>query len=199
MTTLDRLKNTRGRLPFGDLERPGLVVLDVQRLFCEPGAPAFIPAWQEAQPNAARLSEAFRRRGLPVLHTRHVHPPGDGGGLIGRFFGRLQRATDPWTDLLPEAVAGDVVEKGRHSALSAPAVREALADCETLVVAGVQTPLCVLATALDAARFGLVPIVVADATAARHEADHEAALRVLAAGHAHVATTAEVLARWGTG
>ena len=68
------------------------------------------------------------------------------------------------------------------------------AGCDALVLAGVQTPLCVLATALDAARTPLVPVVAADACAARTAAEHEAALRVLSCGHAHVATIDEIVA-----
>jgi len=189
---------SRGRQPFFDLRRPGLVVLDAQRLFCEPGAPVWLPGWAEAEPRAQRLAEAFLDRGRPVVFTRHAHPEDDDGGLIARLFGRMLRAGDPWSALLPalEPLRSRalVVDKARHSALSAPAVAEALAGCDALVLAGVQTPLCVLATALDAARTPLVPVVAADACAARTAAEHEAALRVLSCGHAHVATIDEIVA-----
>ena len=195
---LASLAGSRGRRPFGDLRRPGLIVIDAQRLFCDPASPAWLPEWRRAEPQVRRLAETFAHRGRPVVFTRHGHPPDDSGGLIARFFGRLQRRGDPVTELAeslrPLSAAALLVDKARHSALSAPGVRQALAGCDAVVLAGVQTPLCVLATALAAADTCWVPIVAADATAARRLAEHLAALEVLACGHAHVATTAEVLA-----
>lgn len=194
---LQELARHRGRRPFDDLRRPGLVVLDAQLLFCDPGSPAFVRAWPDAAPRVARLAAAFLEANLPVVFTRHCHPADDAGGLIARFFGRLQRAHDPLVALLPELeplwARAAVVDKARHSAFSQQRVAQLLAGCDSVALCGVQTPLCVLASAVDAARVGLTPLVVADACAARDADDHRAALRSLACGHAHICSAAELL------
>lgn len=132
-----------------------------------------------------------------MIFTRHVHGAEDDGFLIGRFFGRLQRHDEPLSELIsdirPWTSTAFVVDKDRHSAFLQPEVAGRLAGCDSVVLTGVQTPLCILATALDAPRLRLVPVVVMDATAARTQDLHLFALHCLAAGHAHVATAQEVL------
>lgn len=187
-----------GRRPLPPLAGACLVVLDAQRLFTDPASPAFLDDWPARREALVALARGFLARGLPVIRTRHVHPDGDDGGTMGRFFRRLQRAGDPLSAPDPFVAAAldgtPLVDKARFSALSVSAVAEAAVAAGTLVLAGVQTHRCILATAVDAARLGLRPIVAADACAAGNPADHRAALRVLARGHAHVATTRAVLA-----
>jgi isochorismate hydrolase len=194
---LRALEGSRGRIHFKDLARPGLLVLDLQRLFTNPESPAFLPQWLLCQPHCLSLVEAFVQKGRPVIFTRHVHGPEDDGFLIRRFFGRLQQPDDPLSllseDVLSRVPEVPVVDKDRHSAFLQPLITKRLAGCDSVVITGVQTPLCVLATALDAARVRMVPVVVMDATAARTRELHLSALRCLAAGHAHLATTQEVL------
>ncbi len=200
MSWAEILKGRRGRRDFADLTRPVLVLVDLQRLFCEPDSPAYLSGWSEAAPRALELARAFLGAGWPVLATRHGHQPDDEGALIGRFFGRLLASDDPLAGLLPAleslVPAEAVYLKDRHSIFCSAPLVERLRGHDALVLAGVQTPLCVLASALDAPRFGLTPVVAADATAARGDAEHLAALTCLAEGHAQVATVAEILASW---
>lgn len=174
-----------------------LVVVDTQRLFCDPESPAFLADWPPRRSRLIALARSFLERGLPVIRTRHVHPDGDDGGTMGLFFRRLQRMDDPLSapDSVVAAALADVplVDKSRFSALTVPSVVEAAVVRGTLVLAGVQTHRCILATAVDAARLGLRPIVVSDACAAGDVRDHRAALRVLRRGHAHVATCRQLL------
>ena len=174
-----------------------LLVLDLQFLFTDPASPACVPAWEGRREQAKALVRGFIERGLPVLPLRHAHPRWDRGGTMGMFWERLQRPDDPLSALdrsaadLPEGLL--VLTKRRLSAMSVPAVVRAARAAGTVVIIGVQTHLCVLATAVEAARFSVRPVVVSDAVAARDQSLHEAALAVLASGHAHVATTREVL------
>jgi len=184
-------------MPLRDLFRPGLLVLDLQRLFTDPLSPAFLPHWAACESRCRSLVEAFAHRGLPVVFTRHVHGPQDDGFLIKRFLGRLQRSGDPLSSLSAEVLSwaprSPVIDKDRHSAFLQPLVTKRFAGCDSVVITGVQTPLCVLATALDAVRVRMVPVVVMDATAARTLELHFSSLRCLGAGHAHLATAQEVL------
>ena len=184
------------RLP-RELSSPGLVALDLMRLFCDPASPAFLPSYPAIEKKLFELVDSMTAKGRPVLFTRHAHEDGDDGGLIGRMYGRLQRAGDPLNELIPEAKrrippAFEVI-KNRHSPLLAEAASEFFGGCDSLIVAGVQTQACVLATALDGARLGLVPLVVADACASKDARLHRRALDVLASGHAYVLTADEAV------
>lgn len=197
----DRGVGTRRGVP--RLGSPLLLLIDFQRLFTDPGSPAVVVDAGAAIEETRALVEAFVGLGFPVLRTRHVHPPGDPGGVQGMFWDRLQRAGDPLSEASPEveAFAGalPLLDKARPSALSNPRVAEAVASADAVVIAGVQTQICVLATALDVARRDIRPIVVEGACAAKSAGLHEAALDVLASGHAHVATALEVIAALGPG
>jgi nicotinamidase-related amidase len=190
---LANLSGLRGRVRhFDDLRHPGLVVLDLMPLFCEETSPAFIPAYPHIEENIFRLIELVIKNKGPVVFTRHVHPDNDSGGLIARFFGRLQRKDDPLTELvevaqkhIPPAIA---IEKNQHSAFSGDNFAESLSDCDSLIIAGVTTNLCVVSTAIDCSHHNLVPIVPVDATTAINEQLHLAALSTLASGHAHVSS-----------
>lgn len=194
---LSLLAASRGRRTALQCRRPGLLVIDVQRLFADPGSPAFLPAAPAALPAMRGLIGAFRAAGRPILFTRHAHEPDDRGGNLGHFFPRLLRRHDPWSALLPEIAAlarpSEIWVKSRHACFG-PILPSFLHGLDAVFLVGLQTPLCVLATALRLAAAELPPVVVADACVARDEVQHLAALRCLAAGHAHVWSSAEALA-----
>ncbi len=192
---LAALEGMKGRKPLPSLDRSALVLVDLQRIFCSAESPAYLPAFEGIRESLHELICGFRDAGRPVLATRHVHPEGESGSLIGYFFGRLLTDDDPLSRILPEFSSESipVFDKSSHACF-ASALPEVLAPCETIVLAGVQTPLCVLSTALDLARVKKIPVVVADATASPDEAGHMAALNVLAHGHAHVASIEEIAA-----
>jgi nicotinamidase-related amidase len=67
---------------------------------------------------------------------------------------------------------------------------------EKLVVAGIETHVCILQTVLDALADGFRVHVVVDAVAARHAIDHETALRRMEASGATLTTTETTLFEW---
>jgi nicotinamidase-related amidase len=91
------------------------------------------------------------------------------------------------------------VTKDRHSPFRDEATTGVFRGCDALLIAGVQTQACVLAAAIDAARLGFVPLVVADACASKSRRLHGQALDVLASGHAFVCSTAEALSLFALG
>ena len=190
------LRGTRGRRAFHDLRRPALAVVDPQRFFCMEGSRAQVKAWTDIEPNVLALLDGFRATGLRATVTRQVHSKADEARLFGRFFGSVLYDSDPMAALMPTVAAHadgtPIIDKERFSCFSSPRFVELVAGHDCLVIAGVQTHLSVLATALSAIRYGVVPIVIADAVGARREGDHAAALQVLAGGHAHLATTEEI-------
>ncbi len=97
-------------------------------------------------------------------------------------------ATDP--SLLALVEAPEVHPKETFSALApgSPAHRSITAGdrFEHLILCGLETPVCVYQTAVDALQSALSVTVLADCVAARREADARACLDALARAGAHV-------------
>ncbi len=182
-----------GQLGFG--RRPALLLVDMVEAYLQPGSPLFIgePA-QDALASAARLADAARRAGVPVILTNVVYAP---GGVDGGLFYRKVPALAAFEQgsplgFFPAVLAprdGDlVVSKQYASAFFGTSLASTLTamgiDC--LLVTGFSTSGCVRASALDALQHGFAPFVVADACADRHPAPHEANLFDLKAKYAEV-------------
>ena len=69
-------------------------------------------------------------------------------------------------------------------------------DADAVVLAGLETHVCVTQTALDMLALGLNVFVAVDAVASRHAIDHEVALRRLESAGAVLTTTEAVLFEW---
>lgn len=148
-----------------------LVLVDMQERLA-----ATMPRRAEVVDAAVFLARAARILGVPVVVTRQ-YPRGLG-------------------DTVPElaAAAGGVepVDKVSFSCPSEPAFRERLSELgrRQVVLAGMETHICITQTALALLAEGAEVHVVADATCSRRDADHQVALdRLRAAGV--VVTTAE--------
>lgn len=108
--------------------------------------------------------------GLPVVFTEQV--PGKLGG------------TAP--ELLSAAPRARVFGKSAFSALGDETIRAALLDAEHLLIAGLETSVCVYQTALDALAAGVSVTVLSDCVAARRADDAAVCLAALIRAGAHV-------------
>jgi nicotinamidase-related amidase len=112
--------------------------------------------------------------GMPIAFTEQA--PGKLGG------------TEP--SLLELAGSPGVHAKDTFSALApGSAVRGALTggrNIEHLILCGLETPICVFQTSVDALQAGIAVTVLADCVGARREADARACLEALARNGAHV-------------
>jgi nicotinamidase-related amidase len=92
--------------------------------------------------------------------------------------------------LLALVEAPEVHPKDSFSALAAgTAVRSAVTEgrhIEHLILCGVETPVCVFQTAVDAVQAGLAVTVLTDCVGARREADARTCLEALARAGAHI-------------
>lgn len=183
----------------GPLVRAALVVLDLQRYFLEPDAPAFLPAAPAVVPAVLGLVRAFCAAGRPVVFTRHADPEGEAGRAMEDWWGRRLHRDDPWAALSPDiaVLAGEpVLVKTTYSAFQGTGLADLLKarGADTVVLCGVQTHLCVETTARHAFALGFRPVVVADATAAPDLDLHLGALRGLGHGLARVVLSADIVA-----
>jgi len=160
-----------------DRNRSVLVVIDIQeRLFPH--------VFQNRQMlvRVELLLEAARVMQIPVLLTEQ-YPKG-----LGRTIDEISKA-------IPDTAP---LEKMDFSCVPAPGFREALKfyHRDQILLAGIETHVCVAQTALDLASQGEGVFVVADATASRRELDAQLALERLSSSGLTVLTAESVVFEW---
>ncbi|ROQ38324.1 nicotinamidase-related amidase [Frondihabitans sp. PhB188] len=175
---------------------PWLVVVDMQRIFGQPGSDWFTPDFASASTGAARLREAFGSR---VALTRFVAPETPAGAWVPYYEDwpfALVPDSDPLYELMPDFPVRDatVIIRSTFGKWDAETAA-ALGDTTEIVLCGVSTDCCVLSTALAAADSGVRVRIAADACAGATETDHRRALEVMAlyAPLIEITTVAEVL------
>jgi nicotinamidase-related amidase len=151
-------------------------------------------------PNVQRLQEAFRARGMEVVHVRVAANTADGRDATRRYVAmglRTPRDTRE-AQFLPEvAPCGDELtfNKLTSSAFNSTVIDRLLRNMgiRNLVIVGVVTNGCVESTTRSAAELDYGTIVVSDATAAMAPQLHEHALLSMGYKDAAIRTTDEVL------
>ncbi|WP_313544706.1 isochorismatase family protein [Leifsonia aquatica] len=134
----------------------GLMLVDVQRNMLE-GETAIAHA-DELRRVLAGLLEAARDAGVPIVHVRNDGAPGDPD----------EPWTTGWESVFAPAPGEPVVRKDDPDTfLSNPALADVLhaMGVDTLVVAGLQSEVCVQATALGALERGFAVVVPSGAHA----------------------------------
>ncbi|TQM13326.1 cysteine hydrolase family protein [Pseudonocardia kunmingensis] len=203
-----------------DIEKTMLLVLDMQKACAEPSGAMYIPSVGGApegkdviQP-VVNVLEACRAKGIPVVWSLWgLRPDGkDAGyadvkwgleGQLATFPGSWGNGGDELVDELEPLPDEPVIRKHRFSSFYGSALTEYMrrAGCDTLVVAGLSTGNCQLATAIDGANQDFKMIVLADTTAAIPSGkddplgygQHWEALRQIQANHGDVRTSIEFL------
>jgi nicotinamidase-related amidase len=151
-----------------------LAVIDVQERLL-----AAMPEADRVVARCTRLAEAARILGVPAVLTEQ-YPKGLG-------------PTPPaLAALLPPAAA-----KMTFSCCGGSGFEAALTpEISSVVLAGLETHVCITQTALDLLARGVGVFVAVDAVASRHSIDHEVALRRLEGAGAVLTTTEAVLFEW---
>ena len=179
------------------MDLPLLVVVDMQRVFADPESPWAAPDFGDIVEPVGRLVEAFGDR---VVFTRFIVPE-DPEGSWKDYYDRWDFVRRPGSGSLFELVqpwAGRDVRT-----ISAPTFSkrgpelEALAGADrTLVVCGVATDCCVIATVIGALDAGMRVRVVSDACAGIDDAAHERAIALMGGfvGQVEITSVARELA-----
>jgi nicotinamidase-related amidase len=169
----------RGSVPDDLAAEPWLVVIDMQRAFGDPDSGWAAAAYGDIVPV---VDDLVRRFGDRVVRTRFVRDPAEPGQWRAYYDAWPDFRVPPdhpvW-DLLPPAGPGaTVVDEPTFSKWGDQLV--SVVGEAPLVMCGVATECCVLATALAAADAGRPVTVVADACAGGTREAHEQALALLA-------------------
>ncbi|MHC0052501.1 cysteine hydrolase family protein [Actibacterium sp. D379-3] len=193
----------------------GLVVIDMQRDFIEPGGFGAslgndVSLLQAIIPTTRTLIDGFRAAGLPVIHTRECHRPDlsdlppakrDRGNPALRIgdpgpMGRILIAGEDGADIIPELapLPGEVVidkpGKGAFYGTDFGAVLQQK-GLQQLVFAGVTTEVCVQTTMREANDRGYDCLLATDATESYFPDFKAATIRMIRAQGAIVGWTAQ--------
>ena len=133
-----------------------LLVIDMQE--------RLVPVMEGAEElvqRVATMSRGARELGLPILATEQ-YPNG-----LGKTVSEVA-----------EAMGVQPLEKLSFSAVAAEGFHQALLNAgrRTILIAGIETHVCVMQTCLDMIDEHLQPILLADCTASRHRVDRDTAL-----------------------
>jgi len=199
-------------MPTGQLRSLGPrtlhAVVDMQRVFAE-ATDWRTPTITDVVPPILTMVRAHPRQ---TVFTRFMTPPtveaatGDWQRFYARWRSVVRDRMAPAMFDLMEPFAGfvppaEAIDKLTFSAFASPAFVASLArrDVETLVLSGVETEVCVLATAIDAVDHGLHVVLATDALTSASAAGHRAALEAVYPRfdqQIDIATTAAILAAW---
>jgi biuret amidohydrolase len=199
-------------IPYGS--HAAVVTIDLHRGHLDPQV-ATMPLPADVAARVTKANAEFlrgaRRRGLPVVHVvtgyRSVEEissnpwwaaVADSGASRSNAL-RHQLPGSPGLELMPEVhdAGHDLVVTGkkRYDCFVATDLDHVLRSrgIDTLLLTGVNTNSCVLATTVAANTRDYVPVVVRDCVDTMDPALHDAALRVIGQAFGWVATAEEVL------
>ncbi|HEY0524914.1 MAG TPA: cysteine hydrolase [Stellaceae bacterium] len=173
-------------LPFGPLtDRTVHLCIDMQNLFAG-DTPWHTPWMERVLPVVERIAAHHPSR---TIFTRFVPPksPERMPGSWRRYYDRWRDLTaeriDPrLVDLLPSLAAlvppAEVLDKYVYSPFSEPHLVPMLQKrgCDSLVITGAETDVCVLATVLGAVDHGYRVVVATDALCSSADETHDALL-----------------------
>lgn len=184
------------------------VIVDMQRVFAE-ATEWRVPAIADVVSPILGLVRAHPER---AVFTRFMTPPTveSASGDWRRFYARWRsvlgdRMDAAMFDLMAPfagfAPPAEVIDKATFSAFASPEFVASLSrrGVETLVLSGVETDVCVLATALDAIDRGLHVVLAADGLTSWSAAGHRAALEAIYPRfdqQIDIASVAAILTAW---
>ena len=164
-----------------------LVVVDMQRVFAEPASPWCVPAFSTLEAPIARLLRTFAERACFTRFMPSPEPEGSWRAYYQEWAFALEPQTQRAFELAPPWSEYDqpVIDKPTFSAYGSE-LRALIGrlGASAIVLCGVSTECCVLATGLAAVDDGISVRIVRDACAAADQATHDAALQVALAGFA---------------
>ena len=178
---------------------PALVVVDMQRLFGDSSSPWATPGFDQIVKPIDDLVAAFDA--AKTVFTRFVIPERWDGSWVP-YYSEWKAVTtagarplmdlvEPWASRGPRTLDRTTFSKW------GPELRRAAGQSRTLILCGVATDCCVIATALPAADAGMFVRVVADACRGATPEAHASALAVMRnfAPQIEITTVAEELTR----
>jgi len=191
-----------------ELRRSAVIVIDMHQGSTDPPGTVHVPGAAAIVPTLATLLEQARAAGAAIFFVIHqIRPDGSDANspfwreatTVGDLYPNVEAQVvgSDWTQLARglEPQPGDyVLPKKRYGAFSGNDLAFVLRNLgvETLVLTGVETEICVLATAYHAFNEDYRVVVVRDGVAALDQELGDAALRIVEREVGWVASSREV-------
>jgi len=183
------------------MEKPALLIIDMQNDFVLEGKPLKVAGAPAVIPKIQSVLLEFRKRSLPVFHVLRVHrPDGSDVEIIRQELFRKQPFAVAGTsgaaviDELTPRKGEYVLEKTRMSAFIGTELDLMLRTLgvSTLFVCGIQTPNCIRTTVFDGIACNYPVVLIDDATGASSEEVHRANVRDMQNIGVRIVKTAEI-------
>lgn len=180
-------------------EKSALLVIDMQNFFLDPTSSTFTCGGIAILPNLQKIIEAFRKTGLPVIYTKHIHHPDKiDAGIMGWWWEGMCVEGTPESEIhhtIKPKPKEKIILKHRYSAFYNTDLETVLRclKIEDLIITGIMTNMCCESTARDAYYRDYRVFFLADATGSITEEMHLASLLNLAFGFAYITTTDDII------
>ena len=184
------------------------ICVDMQMLFAS-GSLWQVPWFERTLP---RIEEIAARHAATTIFTRFMPParPADAVGMWRRYYERWRSVTllevDPrLVELAPELARhsppAQIIDKAVYSPWTEGRLDAFLSrhPTTTLVITGVETDVCVLATVLGAVDRGFRTIIASDAVCSSADQTHDALMTLYSTRFSEqieLAPTEDILANW---
>ena len=177
-------------------EHAALLVIDMQRHFCEKASSFFVPGSDRLAARLKDIIDIFDKQGRPIIFTRHIDS-NDPENLMLRWWAEKIKEEDPMSrvvDIL-DAGKGVTVIKHQYDGFLNTGLEKILKEksVRQVVVCGVLTNLCCETTARSAFMRGFEVYFAEDGTATFSKEMHEATLLNLSYGFATLVSLKDVV------
>lgn len=188
--------------------KTALIVVDMNNNFLQKGSVLEIPLGRKAIPPLKNLIKVCRNLKIPVVYvTECFKRDGSDVGLVRFLFdadyppkGDVERdgtrGVEIYGEIKPKKNDA-LIKKNRWSAFHKTNLEPILRKMEvdTLIIAGLVTDCCVLATAFDAFQRDFKAVVLSDCTAARNEKTQKMILKTISRVIGEVTPSPDVIER----
>ncbi len=190
-----QLQGLRGLRKLTSPKKPALLVIDMQKYFCQENAPAYNPRFEAIIPEIQKLIDAFDGADYPIFATRYYsssqHNP------VVRWWNATLPKESQWFDIDTRLKLGSaiILDKDLYGTFSSTDIDGKLQDagCDAIVICGVMTDLCCETTAREAFQEGYDVLFAADGTATGSDLLHIGTLATLAHGFAYIIDTDNII------
>lgn len=179
-----------------NIRKSALLVLDMQRFFCDPNSHAFIPSARIIIQNINDLCKVFKAENRPVYFSIH-HNQQLLTGMMNKWWKDVIKIDSPFANLDGELDTsyGNKFIKESYDAFWETELDAELRKLEVnqIVICGVMTHLCCETTARSAFIRNYEVFFVIDGTATYNKNFHNAAILNLAHGFAQPVISKEII------
>ncbi|OGH96994.1 MAG: hypothetical protein A2039_08670 [Candidatus Melainabacteria bacterium GWA2_34_9] len=190
-------KNAIGRTKTQECipQKSALIVIDMQKYFCDESSHAFIPSSPAIIPKIKLLVDNYKEKNLPVIFTQHTNTP-ENAGMMNKWWGDVISDTSQINEIIPEFNVKEayLIKKSQYDAFYNTDLEDYLRknNISQLVITGVMTHLCCETTARTAFTRGFETFLCIDSTATYNESFHTAAMLNLAHGFSELTLSGEI-------